>query len=236
MPAQSDWNDYTASERMLYLVNSERCARGLLPFEGIDPRMVNSAQEWVTYHEDNRFNTYLFQPTHGAGNQDIPSRFSNAGVDTGSGGNADFMVYSENIATYWGALTPDTMKIKHPEVLAVFGWMYTDKTPAQGSAYGHRKFMLVKELTNNYGSLNGEGLFGAASANRKETISQGGNTFDTDAIVSVMHAFDPSASYVPRTGETITPAPDMLGPTAATDCQAGSSFTAGSNGQFGTCQ
>ena len=215
MPTQSVWDGYDSSQKMLYLVNSERCARGLVPFEGIDPRMVGSAQTWADHLTANDvFN-------HGSGTNSIPNRFIAVGVDTTSGGNADFMTQSENLA-FFSKFASSQPTIDEVEARSVYNWMYDDKVATSGS-YGHRTFILIKGLSggSGYGPDDTEGLFGGAVKFISGTTMSGGFTLQTSKVNIVMHAFDPNANYLPNSGDVITPAPAFIPPTSQDDCLSG---------------
>lgn len=202
MPEQTVWDAYTTSEKMLYLINAERCARGLMTFEGIDPRVVQTSQEWA----DLLSSTGRFD--HGTENtpDSVTNRLGDAGLD---GNNMDAVVAGENLTRYFrGTATAPT--IAEVEARSVYFWMYQDY--ANGNLYGHRKLLMTKGLSgfNDHGSGDSEGLFGAALTSKSG--SQG--AFTTNTVTAVMHVFNPNASYVPRTGEVITPAPEFIAPTA----------------------
>ncbi|PID45641.1 MAG: hypothetical protein CSB47_07565 [Proteobacteria bacterium] len=233
MPTQEVWDSYSSSQKILYLVNSERCDRGLVPFEGIDPRMVTTAQEWADKMTEEDFFSHGKEGTSNY----YTARIADSGVNTADGGNADFLAQGENLAffdKYFPGVDPE---IGEPEAQSVYNWMYNDReatrsNPAEPSEYGHRTFITITGLKNNYaapGNDSGgdtEGLLGGAiknSAVSDYTHDADGKTYRKRTVKIVMHAFDPSTSYEPKADDKITPAPTFIAPSAA-DCEDGSTY------------
>jgi hypothetical protein len=188
MPTQTQWNAMSASQRALYLLNSERCARGLIPFEGVEPKVITVAQNFANHIASTH------NMAHQADGRTPWQRLEeDADVNTSAGGNADYFRYAENLA--YQAVTSST--IYEPTAKSIYWWMYEDK----GSAYGHRNFILAKGLVENSGNSDGEGLIGIGQKAAVYTASSG-SVFNR--VYTVLNAFDPNGSWDLSNIETVT--------------------------------
>jgi hypothetical protein len=180
MPTQSEWDTMSESKKALYLINSERCDRGLIPYEGIEPKVVQVAQDFADYIAANN------NMDHEADGRTPWERLAqDARVNTGSGGNADFFSYAENLA--YQAVSPTTNSVYAPTARSVYWWMYEDK----GSAYGHRKFILATGLNENSGNPNMEGVIGIGQASN--IAEKNGKMWNR--TYTVLNAFDPNGTW-----------------------------------------
>ena len=212
MPTQSTWNNMSSAEKALYLVNSERCARGIMPLEGIAPNLLDSASIYAAELASTRV------LTHGPAGS-ITTRMSAAGVDTGSGGNADFVSQNESLGRHQVSIDGSVYLTQYGvEARAVYDWLYDDINDG-ASGYGHRTHVLLKDYTENSGESTSEGLFGFAINVINFDYSAGGINYKSTESWSVMHSFDPSNSY---NMAAVTQAPDLFGPESQLDCLAGS--------------
>jgi hypothetical protein len=184
LPPQNIWDNYSSSEKILYLLNKERCDRGLRPFEGIDPAISSVSVSYATYLKNNP-DKYAASPHTADGRTPWERMAEDAGVDVNQ--NADFFQYGENIASLAIASTEDYPVVYESEARSIYGWMYQDKV--QG--YGHRYFMLAKGLVENSGAPNQEGLIGVGVVQKQY---KEGNFFWTQKI-TVMNGFDPRSSW-----------------------------------------
>ena len=182
LPPQTDWDNMSSSQKTLYLVNWERCARGLRPFEGIDPTLRDGAThpyaEFIATHQS----AFASNP-HQADGKSPGDRMADAGIRLGE----ESEYYSENIATFTLGNSLSYPTVYEPEAHAVYGWLYQDKA----EAYGHRKNVLQTGLNDNTGESNTEGLIAAATTTVQEQL---GGFFTTKSFV-VMDAFDPLPAW-----------------------------------------
>jgi uncharacterized protein YceK len=184
LPPQNIWDNYSSSEKILYLLNKERCDRGIRPFEGIDPAISSVSLSYATYLKDNP-DKYAASPHTADGRSPWERMAQDAGVEVNQ--NADFFQYGENIASLSIASSEDYPNVYENEARAVYGWMYEDKV----QEYGHRNFMLATGLVENSGIQNEEGLIGVGVVQRQY---KEGNFFWTQKII-VMDGFDPRSSW-----------------------------------------
>ncbi len=193
LPPQNIWDNYSSSEKILYLVNKERCDRGLRPYEGIDPKIENETGNYADYLK-NHPDQYAAKPHEADGRTPWQRMAQDAGVIVNS--NADFFQYGENIASLSvGSSGNDFPIIYESEAKSVYGWMYQDK----GEGYGHRNFLLAKGLVENSGFKNMEGLIGVGKVTRQY---RDGGFFWTQAII-VMDGFDPRSNWDNDLADTI---------------------------------
>ena len=218
MPEQVIWNNMSSSEKTLYLVNSERCARGIMPFQGIVPNMVDSADAYASVLAATRI------LTHGEpAAEKILERMEAAAVNVSAGGNADFVFQNESLAMHQANTDGDGfLSLYEPEVKAVYTWLYDD-IEDQGTGYGHRTHLLRNQYVDNSGDANVEGLFGLANQVITFEFESGGDVFKATEAWTVLHSFDPNGSF---SMASITAAPSLMGPSSQTDCQRDSTFTA----------
>ncbi len=182
LPPQSDWDNMSSSQKTLYLINWERCARGLRPFEGIDPTLRDGATH--PYAEFIAANQSAFASNpHQADGKSPGDRMANAGIRLGE----ESEYYSENIATFTLGNSLSYPTVYEPEAHAVYGWLYQDKA----EAYGHRKNVLQTGLKDNTGENGTEGLIAAATT----TVQEQSEGFFTTKSFVVMDAFDPLPAW-----------------------------------------
>ncbi len=136
-----------SSKKTLYLVNWERCARGIRLFEGIDPTLKENVTkpyaQYLTFHQD-KFTTH----PHTADGRDVKQRMQDAGIIFGK----DSEYYAENITLITIYNNQKFDQIYEPEALSVFSWLYQDKE----ENYGHRDFVLSTGYVDNTGLQNQE--------------------------------------------------------------------------------
>ncbi len=186
MPDQATWNKMSDSEKGLYLVNSERCARGIRPFEAVE---LNLVQQPTQYYADVLAKTLDF--SHTADGNTIEGRLKNAGVIVNT--NADFFKYGENLAYFSGSLHGKQPVISEPIARSVYGWLYDDKKN-EADPYSHRVFVLATGLKENSGKKGREGLVSfAAAAHKRNHPTEAGYKQTIEFVV--MNAFDPKGNW-----------------------------------------
>ena len=218
MPSQASWDSMSVNDKGLFLVNSERCARGILPLEGSISNMTVSAGTYAAEISSGGVLTHGDKPVEA-----IKARMATAGViRSGSGINSDFIEQNESLALVQAGGSPDRPTLDEVQARAVYDWIYDDIND-QGSGYGHRTHVLRNDYIENSGVSGMEGLFGLATTiNSDRTLEQGGNTFLMVEGWTVLHSFDPNSSF--NMG-AISASPVIFGPRSQADCETGSTFT-----------
>jgi hypothetical protein len=184
MPLQAEWDSYSDSEKALYLINSERCARGIRVFEGIDTSIIAApAQKYADYLKEN--NAWGHQEDERTPWKRLEE---DAGVNIGT--NADFFSYAENLAYIAVGSTGEYPSVYEPVAISVYGWLYDDKNDTS-SEYGHRKFLLATGLKENFGETNKEGLIGVGVS----TLQYNDGKYNMTKVYTVLNAFDPNANW-----------------------------------------
>ena len=217
MPIQAVWDSYDTSTKTLYLINSERSARGMRPFPGIAPELVNSAELYSAELSDNgefshNYGTYPNPTARLAGWASVVAPPQTA-LPTGNENVTYNSYYIEELIAY--VETSDS-SIYEAEARAIYRFMYQDKSPAYGDAYAHRNIILAKNpasaaLPAAIASSNVSALIGASYT---EGMVSGlkRNTF-------VVHAIDPDTDNWDFSN--VMDAPDLIGPELASDCLSG---------------
>ena len=177
MPTQSEWNAKSNGEKTIWLVNSERQARGVLPLQGIDPNVTSVAQNYANYLLAN----HAFSHTANG-----LSPWQRLDANPQINGHHDFLGISENIFAFVTTGTSIAMPVER----AVYGWIFDDAS----SAWGHRHALLWIPFTNNYGSAGSEGLMGLGRASGGPW-SGFGSPWNFAEII-VFNVFDPDSTYV----------------------------------------
>jgi len=184
MPSQAEWDAMSDSEKALYLINSERCARGIRPYEAIDTGVESSpAQTYAEYLRDN--NVFGHEED---GRNPWQRLEEDAGVDVGS--NADFFSYGENLAYQASGNSAAYPTVYEPVAVSVYNWIYADKDDTSGS-YGHRKFAFATGLVENFGKENKEGLVGVGVA----TAQYEKDGYYWTKVYTVLNGFDPNENW-----------------------------------------
>uniref|UniRef100_UPI002A7EBAC8 Lcl domain-containing protein n=1 Tax=Reinekea sp. TaxID=1970455 RepID=UPI002A7EBAC8 len=155
LPTQAAWDALNIQEQGLYLVNAERTARGLNPYEAHSQDVVAIAQTYAQLILDN--NQAIGHDNDGR--PAIVRLMSNAYLAD----HIDFPFASESIASMTlDGNEPDAF----PVIRAIFAWLYQDKSWfedfdwATGPAWGHRDHLLQPSFAENSGLATGEGLVG----------------------------------------------------------------------------
>ena len=157
LPDSVIWDGLTVREKGLYLINSEREARGLKPFSGMDPAIEQTAQ----YYAD-----YIYSRNEVIGHfNDGNSPVQRMDLIPYTQENRDsYVPGTESVAGRIGhdnAMSDDFILIN-----AIYAWLYQDKgwfsefDWAVGPEWGHRDHLLMRGLTDNSGSAYNEGVLG----------------------------------------------------------------------------
>jgi len=179
MPTQIEWDAMSIQQKGLYLVNSERQARGIKPYEGISQKVVTIAQNYSDYLRTNNLPVGHYQ--------DGKSPVIRLNEDSYISNNSDTGIYLESIYGQSGS-TP-----VGPEAVvdAVYRWIYADKSG--GNNWGHRDHIIQTLLNENSGEAYKEGLvgFGISIGDYDPTLSLP----DSVGAVVVMNTIDPSSIW-----------------------------------------
>src|SRR5690554_4472733 len=160
MPDQATWDAMSFQEKGLYLVNAERTARGLKPYQGVAQEIVTIAQDYADYiHDRNQVIGHYNDGLSPSDRLDSNAYLAN---------HRDAHVKNESLAS--GAGYAEVPTADQALVLAIYGWLYQDKSWfedfewATGPAWGHRDHVLQTGLDENSGIESEEGLIGFGTA------------------------------------------------------------------------
>ena len=173
------WNAKSNSEKAFILMNLERSARGINPFQEVDANVQNVAQNYAEYlRAHNQFDHDL--DCGGVVPCDPTVRMSqNAAIN----GHQEFTCRFENLAAFFA---PDAACAPLTVERAVYGWIYQDIS----SGNGHRNACLFNGFNDNYSTGGAEGQIGIGLATGPYSGANYG-------VVIVFDFFDPNASYNP---------------------------------------
>ena len=171
-PSVTVWNAKSINEKALWLVNQERTARGLVPFEAVAEQVTTVAQNYCQFLIDND-TTGHYADEHNPDwrllqNSDIA---------------ACKQAYNENIA-YFYSYNPTEPSMVLERLIYLL--IYEDAT----SAWGHRKNFFTTVFNDNSGIVGAEGILGTGLV-----VSQEFKTYTWSAIV-VFDCIDPCSSWV----------------------------------------
>jgi len=189
MPDQETWDGMTVQEKGLYLINAERTARGIKPYEGVADEIVSVAQDYADYIQSR--NEVIGHYNDGLSPND------RLDVNAYIAGHRDSHVRNESVASGVSNVEPYTTD--QALVRAIFGWMYQDKDWfvdfdwATGPAWGHRDHVLQTRLNENSGLQTEEGLIGFGIA--RGIYGPGQPSPETYGYVTVFHTVDQSDQW-----------------------------------------
>ncbi|SFD53815.1 Ig-like domain-containing protein [Pseudoalteromonas denitrificans] len=179
MPTQATWDAMSAQEQGLFLINSEREARGIKPYVGISTEIAEVAMQ---YAEHIRSNNEVITHTRSSDNASPTDRLNeNAKIAANNEGTL------ESLAAYMGENSSGAL------VNAIYSWTYADKYPLSGVAWGHRSHNLYTQFLANSYSKFSEGLlgFGISVGDYDPTT----NNPDKQGSVVVMNSLKPGESW-----------------------------------------
>ncbi|MCO7223255.1 DUF1566 domain-containing protein [Pleionea sp. CnH1-48] len=193
MPTQSIWNSWSLQQKGLYLTNSEREARGLKPYEGVSPDVVQVTQNYADYI---RLNNEIISHTRSSDGASPADRLNENSTIKG---NHEAGIKAENL--YGGfdyAETPDPTTAL---IDAIYRWTYADKYPYAGKAWGHRDLILQPGLKENSGNSHAEGLIGFGVSTGAYDPS-GSNPSSLGVVVS-LNVIDPIDTWSHSNSELV---------------------------------
>ncbi len=165
MPLQTTWDEWNFQQKALYIINSEREARGIKPFEGVSSSVVEIAQ----YYAD--FLQQIGNIAHYEGGNIPKLSFS-------SSNQKDFYGLIEDVHK-------DIMDDNEAVIKAVYNWIYIDN-----ENWKNRKFLFTTNLNDNSVLKNREGLLGIGISNGSYQIVtmnafDPSSSFDDSNIIKV---------------------------------------------------
>ena len=175
LPDQTVWDAKSNSEKALFLINAERVARGLLPFEAVSNNIVNIAQNYADFL---RTNNLFGHSLNGS-----PSDRLNSDPSISGCSESGWIFGPENLSNFGSTSpTPPALPIER----AVYGWIYEDAS----DSWGHRNTCFAL-FNNNFGSASNEGFIGVGYSEGSYTFF--GDPFNFGAVV-VFNFVDPCPS------------------------------------------
>ncbi|PWQ94300.1 DUF1566 domain-containing protein [Leucothrix arctica] len=182
MPSQAVWDGMSLQEKGLYLINSERTARGLKPYEGVSQNIVDVATQYSDYIREN--NQVIGH--YNDGNSPVQRLRQDSAIEA----NGSFQGW-ENVYSVYGA---SGLPVATEEVVrAIYYWTYIDKYPLSGPSWGHRSLILQKGLDDDSGSFGQEGLIGLGVSIGAYDPSNLNPSY-TGAVVT-LNLFDPLSGW-----------------------------------------
>ncbi len=181
LPDQVVWDAMPVLEKGLYLINSERQARGIKPYEGVSPNVNTVAQN---YADHIRVNNQLVG--HSNDGKDPLQRLEDDYVIRD---NSDILTKLESI--YFAIDSVNIPSASESIVDAVYSWIYKDFS--DGNLWGHRDHILQTGLFENSSATNSEGLLGIGISigNYDPEITPPVNF----GAVIVLNTIDPSSTW-----------------------------------------
>ena len=190
----ADYMARSVSERALFLLNSERVARGLLPFTGVDAAVVQNAQTWAQHLVDENSFHHQGNP-HPDGSASPGARAAIEAICNGCVGNIGLNA-AENLSSRAAYSLPNRAILDGFGLeRAFYGWMYEDRVSGgQDQRWGHRHALLWNNQTNDNGPATSEGFIGLGVAKANDTCC-GGFLGEREIVVWV--AIDSNGNYPP---------------------------------------
>ncbi|MCL1041909.1 DUF1566 domain-containing protein [Shewanella marisflavi] len=181
MPSQSVWDSWSSQQKGLFLINSERQARGIKPYEGVSSEVVAVASNYADYLlSNNEIITHYRSSDNASPSERLMEDLNILNSHDG--------LFLENI--YSGPKFSEGESI----VWAIYLWTYADKSPYQGASWGHRSFILRTGLKENSGVSDlQEGLIGFGIATG--SYEPGVNPPTIEGTIVVLNHFDPSSNW-----------------------------------------
>ncbi len=177
MPTADAWAAKSDGEKVLWLLNEERTARGLVPLHGLEKNANEVAQAFATWLLSH--NAW----GHGADGSDPWAR-----LNTKAAINAchDQLGIAENLASQ---ATSSPNPIPFVVEQAFYDWLYDD---AGEHKWSHRHALLWTPYTDNSGPAGSEGFIGLGRARGAYTIK--GKSYPNSEVI-VLNFFDPCATW-----------------------------------------
>jgi|GEM_PF-818862 len=190
MPEQNVWDQLSLQDKGLHLVNSERSARGLKPFSGVDASIQSSAKNYADYILTNN----QVVGHYNDGQTPLQRMRTEDYVMTNSD---SYIRKAESLAGVHNF--EDPVSQEYALVRAIYAWLYEDKDwyrrfgLSEGDDWGHRKHLLQKGLQENNGDPFSEGVagFGVATG----LYQPGADSVSTHGAVTVFNTIDQGPTW-----------------------------------------
>ena len=183
MPSQSAWNAMSDAEKVLYLTNEARTARGVAPLQGIDPNVTSVAQTYANYLDANHVINHTVDGRTPAQRLTAHPRI---------GGHVNSLNYPENLFYLRYNSTSGPPSIPMPAERYVYWAIYED----QAHGWGHRHACLYSGFIDDYGAPGAEGLIGLGVA-AGPTPNHNPGVLWEQRVILVFNVIDPDSTYVP---------------------------------------
>ncbi len=204
VPPPGGWASLTDDVLVFYIHNSERTARGLLPFEGVETSLDQVAQGHTDYMMAQDFFSHYGNPAQGTGNiyNRCTSPTSVSGSSPGQRINSNVLLNGKY--SYWAENIAVAVNFQSSfpnfSASSMYSFIYTDA----GSAWGHR-INIFRVYTNNYGGTGSEGFIGVGvtQGTNYQTTAFGCGTNWAHAKILNVDYYDP-INVAPGTFSFIT--------------------------------
>lgn len=205
----ANYASLSPSEKALHILNSERVARGLQPFEGTNATIEGVSQAWAAG---------MLASGNFAHNPNVITQVQNActGCQNQIGFNAAENLYAS--FGFGGGYSGATYAVEE----AIYSWMYVDRTlGGQGpdQNWGHRHALLWNNLSDNHGPAGSEGFIGMGVAASATSTYVVWNALDTAAAWPAPTATPGFVPLPPTRIYNSLPANLPWGPTEARNIQ-----------------
>uniref|UniRef100_UPI001891A36C Lcl domain-containing protein n=1 Tax=Pseudoalteromonas sp. PPB1 TaxID=2756136 RepID=UPI001891A36C len=141
MPAQSVWDAWSAAEKVLYLINAERTARGIEAFYGVTAEFSEITQKFAQYSLENDLFSHYRTSDGATPHQRVIEHFPGWEEHSKYWGVREVLALSSKRFFSTADLSLDE-QISAAAMLAVYDFIYADKFPYTGEAWGHRNAVL----------------------------------------------------------------------------------------------
>src|SRR5215207_3135106 len=178
LPTQTEWNNMSAGEKALWLINRERIDRGVAPLQGLESNVGGVAQTYADY---------LFDHNTWGHTEDGRTPWERLEDNPAIGACHDFLSVAENLAVF----VTSGSSISLPIEQSIYMWMYDDGSCC---GWGHRHAILWYPYNDNSGTAGREGFLGIGRANGGPYQGPFSEPWSFAEII-VMNIFDPCAAW-----------------------------------------
>ena len=175
-PSETVWNTMTVNQKALWIVNEERTARGLMPFEDTAQQLITIAQDYTQFLVDND------TTGHRADDKSPEIRLrENPDIDV------CMQRFAENIGyVFSGYSVPPSCALER----MIYWLIYEDSI----AGWGHRKAFFHETYTDYSGVIGKEGLLGTGFVIGQNFVYNG-FTWNYVAM-STFNMTDPCSSWI----------------------------------------
>jgi uncharacterized protein YkwD len=175
-PTQQVWDGMSVNQKALWIVNQERTARGLVPFEAFAEQLISIAQDYTQFMADNDTISHFAD-----GNSPFDRMKTNADIESCMARPA------ENIAFIFSSNpTPPVYSLER-----MMYWLIYEDAIAN---WGHRRSFFTETYIDDSGETGKEGIMGTGFVIAENFIYKG--TTWNYAAISTFKMFDPCANWI----------------------------------------